>query len=73
MSSCSRCGAEITWLRTAKRDKAMPLDAEPTPTGTVIVRDDGRAVVLDIPDRDLALEQGAQVCRPSFASFGARR
>jgi transcriptional regulator with XRE-family HTH domain len=74
VSPCGRCGAGIRWVRTAKNDRPMPLDAEPTPGGTVILRaQDSRAVVLDIPDRDLALQRGETVWRPHFASCGAGR
>jgi hypothetical protein len=51
----------------------MPLDAEPTNRGTVILRrDDGRAIVLDIPDRDRAIARGEVIWRPHFASCGKR-
>lgn len=69
MSTCTRCGAQIVWAVTAKRGKPMPLDAEPTPNGTVVM-EDGKAVVLDIPDRDLAVDAGKIVWRPHFASCG---
>lgn len=69
MSACRQCGAPIRWVKTAKHGKQMPLDAEPTPEGTVLLRpDDGAAVVLDIPDRDRLLAQGAVVYRAHFAS-----
>lgn len=36
MSACRSCGAAILWART-KNGKAMPLDAEPTPEGNVVL------------------------------------
>ena len=69
MSGCQHCGARIRWVMTAKRRRAMPLDAEPDPAGNVILRpEDGRAVVLDIPDRDHAVARGETVWRTHFAT-----
>lgn len=67
MSVCKRCGAPILWVRTAKHGKSMPLDAAPVAVGNVVLRA-GAAVVLDLPDRDLALSRGETVYRPHFAS-----
>jgi len=36
MSVCKSCGANIWWAKTLA-GTAMPLDAEPSPEGTVIV------------------------------------
>ncbi len=44
MSRCSTCRAEITWVKTAA-GKSMPLDAEPTEDGNVVLVN-GLAVVL---------------------------
>lgn len=68
MSVCRHCGARIRWVVTAKRSKPMPLDAEPTTEGNVVLRPDGAAVVLDIPDRDRAVNLGTTVWRAHFAS-----
>lgn len=35
MSTCSGCGAEITWVVVAKSGKRMPLDPDPVPLGNV--------------------------------------
>lgn len=67
MSTCRNCGARIRWVTTAKRGRWMPLDPEPTPLGTVILIG-GEAFVLDIPDRDRAVERGETIWRPHFAS-----
>lgn len=44
MTTCRHCGARIRWVVTAKRGKPMPLDAEPSPEGNVVLRADGAAV-----------------------------
>ena len=36
MPECRTCGAPITWARTHK-DKTMPLDADPVPTGDFVI------------------------------------
>jgi hypothetical protein len=69
VSTCRHCGAPVRWVTTAKRGKPMPLDPEPNPEGNVILRStDGAAVVLDIPDRDYAVELDETVWRAHFAS-----
>lgn len=42
---CRSCGAPIRWAKT-RQGKAMPLDANPTPTGNVVISPDGAARVL---------------------------
>lgn len=42
---CRSCGAEIVWARS-QLGKRIPLDAEPTADGNVILRPDGAAIVL---------------------------
>jgi len=44
MSHCRSCGAPVRWARTLN-DKAMPLDAEPSPAGNITLKetDDPRA------------------------------
>jgi hypothetical protein len=44
--ACKSCGAEIIWVKT-EAGKAIPLDAEPTEGGNIIVQ------VLG-PDREIA-------------------
>ena len=69
MSTCRHCGARIRWVITAKRGKAMPLDAEPTPEGNMILRRRGRrAVVLDTQTAIYAVELGTPMWRAHFAS-----
>lgn len=36
MAECSSCGARITWAKTIK-GRPIPLDAEPSPRGNVII------------------------------------
>ena len=38
MSACRSCGAEIAWYVTVNH-KRIPLDAEPSPDGNLIVED----------------------------------
>jgi hypothetical protein len=69
MTTCARCGAHIVWVTTAKNDRPMPLDAEPTPAGNVVLTvPDRLAVVLSDADRDRAIAAGQTVWRPHFAS-----
>lgn len=42
-STCRSCGAPIIWAHTPN-GKSMPLDAEPDPTGNIVL-DDGTARV----------------------------
>lgn len=44
MSMCRSCQAPIRWAKTVA-GKRMPLDANPSPEGTVVIRN-GLAVVL---------------------------
>lgn len=44
MSECKSCRAPILWAKT-KAGKRIPLNAEPDPTGNVVI-EDGVAVVL---------------------------
>jgi hypothetical protein len=37
---CSSCGAAIIWT-TTKLGRPMPVDAEPTPTGNIVLVDGG--------------------------------
>jgi hypothetical protein len=38
-SQCRTCGAAITWATSAMTGKNMPLDAEPTAEGTMLLKD----------------------------------
>ena len=40
-TTCKSCGASIVWIET-DAGKPMPLDAEPSPTGTVMLDETGR-------------------------------
>lgn len=48
MNHCSSCGAPILWARTAK-GKQMPIDAEPTADGNVLLHPGGRLAVVNGP------------------------
>lgn len=41
---CRSCGAQIIWIRSAKTDNLLPLDAEPVPDGNTYILD-GKAVI----------------------------
>lgn len=71
---CRDCGAEITWVRTFKNDKAMPLDKAPSDKGNVIVRPiDGKAIVIRQQDRLDAIAAGEELYVCHFATCPARR
>lgn len=37
MAKCNSCGAEIYWLKNQKTSKPAPIDAQPSPTGNILV------------------------------------
>ncbi len=43
--NCNSCQARVMWIKTAATGKPMPLDAEPNPNGSIVIRD-GLAHVL---------------------------
>lgn len=53
MAACRSCGAPMRFIRTRK-GRAMPLDAEPDPSGNVVIADDDVAEVF--PDSYAAAE-----------------
>ena len=71
MSVCTRCGAEIRWVRTAATGARMPLDAVPIDAGHVVFDSAHRAVVLNDGDRDRAVRQGELLWRVHMASCPA--
>ena len=48
MPACKSCGAGIIWAKTIK-GATIPLDAEPTKTGNIVI-EDGNALVYNNPD-----------------------
>lgn len=44
---CRSCGASILWAVSAKTGKRMPLDGEPTATGTMAFNPQGHAEYVD--------------------------
>lgn len=44
MSRCSSCSAEIVWAQTVT-GKLMPVDAEPSPRGNVVLAQEGEKLV----------------------------
>ncbi len=45
MATCKSCGAEIDWAVT-KNGKRIPLNAEWTPGGNIVIDGEGRAIVV---------------------------
>lgn len=66
MSRCSTCRAEITWVKTAA-GKSMPLDAEPTEDGNVVLVN-GLAVVLHARGAEGVAAVGATRYTPHWAT-----
>jgi hypothetical protein len=56
MPTCRSCGAEIQWVRTAKG--AMPLDAEPTERGNIVVHRADQITVY--PSAEIAAAAGVR-------------
>lgn len=52
LSKCRSCGAEMMWARAENSGKRIPLDAEPTPTGNVILCGYGEDVVCRYLKKD---------------------
>lgn len=50
MSTCSTCGAPITWARTEKGDKSIPLDPAPAANGNLVLGDGGVRAHLPLFD-----------------------
>lgn len=48
MTPCRSCGAPMFFVHTRK-NRAMPLDAEPNPHGNVVIADDDVAEVFPDP------------------------
>ena len=47
MSTCRKCPAQVLFVRSGKNPKQwLPLNAEPTPEGTIVIRDDGHGYVV---------------------------
>lgn len=47
MSRCKSCGAAIVWARTIG-GKRMPVDAEPSAGGSVVLHGDGTCTVVPL-------------------------
>lgn len=56
MSRCRSCGAPVRWIRSATTGKNMPLDAEPTSDGNILIDTLGLAHVHASPTA--AIERG---------------
>jgi hypothetical protein len=49
--TCRSCGAPLRWAVSAATGKAMPLNFEPSGDGNVVLRADGKAVVVTAAER----------------------
>lgn len=47
MARCRSCFAEIEWVKSAKTESTIPLDATPTKDGNIIVRNERAHVYKD--------------------------
>jgi len=45
-ATCRTCKAPVVWVEMASTGKRNPLDAEPRDDGNVMIRADGKAVVV---------------------------
>lgn len=63
MGTCRSCGAPIIWVPTAN-GKKMPLDAEPNPSGNVIIRDGALMVGASAEN----VRDGEQLLMPHWAT-----
>jgi hypothetical protein len=74
-STCRGCGADILWAKSA-RGSAIPLDAEPGPSGTMVLEGDGPVAVNVGPptlfDRRPRYVSHFSTC-PQAAEFRRRR
>jgi len=66
-SRCRSCGAEILWARS-RGGKRVPLDADPTMRGNVVLTDDGEAIVLNQADADQHRRHGGTLYLAHFAT-----
>jgi hypothetical protein len=67
VSRCRSCGAEIRWARMSS-GRAMPLDLEPSPAGTVALVDDEHAETLSRDAAELEREAGRELYVSHFAT-----
>lgn len=49
-TTCRSCSAEVFWVETEK-GKRMPVDAEPSDAGNIVIRHDGIAHYLTAEDK----------------------
>jgi hypothetical protein len=74
-SSCSRCGAAIQWVKTAK-GKSLPLDLQPSPSvaaGNFVLRDGVAHYVSDEHRAQLVQTGDELVYIAHFATCAAAR
>lgn len=69
MSTCKSCGAEIIWRYNETSGRKMPIDAEPSEDGNIMLHADGLAAHV-VPRGTIAEVQslGIGLHRSHFAS-----
>jgi hypothetical protein len=70
LSACRSCGAEIVWAITGS-GKRMPVDADPTPDGNLILTDDPPHAVMLVQGQDSLFAAGAGGDSPRYTSHFA--
>jgi len=76
MANCKSCGAPIRWVKLAPGMRYHPLDAEPSPTGSIGVFNTVARVLpklepdtkLGLPTREDYRKRGAPVFTSHFAT-----
>lgn len=64
-SRCRSCDAPIVWSHTSA-GKALPLDADPDPSGSIQLRPDGLAITMGPLDAEWSPDQPRYI--PHFAT-----
>lgn len=65
---CRDCGAEMLWAKWKDSGKGIPLDAEPTAKGDLVLHDDGTVEKLKGLELDAARERGDELFLTHFAT-----
>lgn len=64
MASCRSCGASVVWVET-EHQKAMPIDAEPSPKGNLVLE----PVDASKPSlRTVHVQRGSDAAGPRYLS-----
>jgi hypothetical protein len=63
----------VLWLRHARTGRAAPIDAEPAPTGNIVVSDDGTYVALNPEQARQTRERGGPLHLNHFVTCPDRK